>query len=216
MLLGQSYPILVHLFYWSFMGGLVAVAMTKDLTPYIELFSFLSLFWFAAFGATFTMFGYFLNPNLFCYGANLFTFGERMMLGKPFKRLTLSDSYDMFQGAIDSVKDEAKNHVAANFAFAISIKLRVECIFCLCSLIVCVYAMKLELAERKLLHLLTFLVGTLIMATDLNHVGLIPFNLFGYNHFVNNIGRFIGYSFGVCWIPFNFMNAVVCYYLFMA
>ena len=46
-----------------------------------------------------------------------------------------------------------------------------------------------------------------------NHVGLFPFNIWGYNHFTNNIGRFIGYAFGFTFLFVNFMSYVVVYNL---
>ena len=42
---------------------------------------------------------------------------------------------------------------------------------------------------------------------------LFPFNIWGYNHFTNNIGRFIGYAFGFTFLFVNFMSYVVVYNL---
>ena len=67
--------------------------------------------------------------------------------------------------------------------------------------------------DRPVLHLFVALMGTCAMATDFNHVGLFPFNVWGYNHFTNNIGRFIGYAFGFTFLFVNFMSYVVVYNL---
>ena len=70
-----------------------------------------------------------------------------------------------------------------------------------------------ETVEREEGALFVALMGTCAMATDFNHVGLFPFNIWGYNHFTNNIGRFIGYAFGFTFLFVNFMSYVVVYNL---
>ena len=213
LLLGQGRPILVYSAYIGCIAPLIAIALTVDLSVYVPLFSKITLIGFAGVGFTFASFGYFLNPNFLCYAADFFTFFESKLLGRPFKLFTHQDSYNMFQAGIDSVSDPAKSYVAQNFMFAVTIKLRVECCFWLVSGIVCFYCLTLDLAERKVIHLFVALMGTCAMATDFNHVGLFPFNVWGYNHFTNNIGRFIGYAFGFTFLFVNFMSYVVVYNL---
>lgn len=212
-LLGQDRPILVYSAYLGCIGMLVAAALKVDLSYYVDTFSTVTLCAFGGCGFFFAIIGYFLNPNFLCYAADMFTFFESKLLGRPFKLFTHQDSYNMFQAGIDSVSDPAKSYVAQNFMFAVTIKLRVECCFWLVSGIVCFYCLTLDLAERKVIHLFVALMGTCAMATDFNHVGLFPFNIWGYNHFTNNIGRFIGYAFGFTFLFVNFMSYVVVYHL---
>ena len=212
-LLGQDRPILVYSAYLGCIGMLVAAALKVDLASYIDTFSTVTLCAFSGCGFFFAIIGYFLNPNFLCYAADMSPFFESKLLGRPFKLFTHQDSYNMFQAGIDSVSDPAKSYVAQNFMFAVTIKLRVECCFWLVSGIVCAYCLTLDLAERKVIHLFVALMGTCAMATDFNHVGLFPFNIWGYNHFTNNIGRFIGYAFGFTFLFVNFMSYVVVYNL---
>jgi hypothetical protein len=215
LLLGEGQPMLMYAMYLGSILPLVYAACTMDLSPYVGLFSKITLSAFAGTGFLFAAFGYFLNPNLLCNAANMFTFFESKLLGRPFKFFELTDSYNMFQAAIDSVKDPAKSPTAENFMFAITIKLRIECFFWLVSALVCSYCLTLPLAERKILHLFVAMMGTGAMVTDFNHVSYIPFNILGYNHFVNNIGRFIGYAFGFTFVFVNFMSYVVVHDLML-
>jgi len=213
LLLGQGHPVLVYAIYIGCLIPLVTLPFTVDLSKWVETFSKIVLIGYGGTGLIFTMFTYFWNPNLLCNAANMFTYFEAKVVGRPWAWFSLEDSYAMFQGALDSVKDEVKSYTAHNFMFAISIKLRVECCFWTMGSVCAFYCLSLPLAERKVMHLFIALMGTCAMATDFNHVELFPFSFYGYNKWNNNIGRFIGYAFGFTFLFVNFMSYVVLYHL---
>ena len=176
----------------------------------VPLFSKIVLCFNCGCGLFFAMFGYFWNPMFLVMAANMFTFGENMVFGNPHKSLTVEDATSMFEAAIASVTDEDKNRVAHNFLFAVTMKLRAECSFFLVTGLVCMYALRCPLKERRLLHVFLAIFGTIIMTIDISHAS--PVQWFGYNHFNNFIGAFIGVSFGACFLFVNYCSWVVVLY----
>merc|ERR1712167_282203 len=72
LLLGQGSPMLVNGAYVSTIAALAVLAFVVDWEPSVPMFSKVVLAAQAGVGFTFTVFGYFLNPNLLCMAANFF------------------------------------------------------------------------------------------------------------------------------------------------
>jgi hypothetical protein len=99
--------------------------------------------------------------------------------------------------------------------FAVSIKLRVECLFWIAMAGMSLMAMKMPLKDRYLAHAMQAPFGLAIMCIDFNH--WLPGSLnvpfpFGHNNFVTGIGRFIGWSFGAVWVGLNLCSLIALYH----
>jgi hypothetical protein len=207
---------------WRHGDGFVRLLGVRKGTA--ELMSMAACAQYIGCGLLFGCFGYVWDPNLFFLAPNFFNLGRDIIMGQKHTFLTYGVHANMFRAAIASVDDpkaepehplnnkhpykgrgdKYTNGVAANAIFAITIKLRAECLFWWCIAITSMTALVVDFKHRALLHFFHAIFAWGIMCIDLNHwlpgsLG-VPFP-FGWNNHVTGIGRFIGWSLGPLWFP---------------